>query len=202
MNKQQQRRQFLKKLALGIGSTSLLATQGKLQLIQSAMAADYSGFTDHKSLVCVYLAGGNDSFNMMVPYQQSAYDQYKTSRAGMALARNTLLPLTGDQQAFHPSMPDLQNLYNTNKLSVVSNVGALIEPTNRTSYNNDSVLLPADLFSHSHQQEFWQTGATAKTSTHPPGWGGRMMDLLASANTNPTDPALFSVAGNSIWQRG
>lgn len=199
-----ERRAFIRKLVLGIGSTGLLATQGKLQLIQSAMAAasDYSGLTDHKSLVCVFLFGGNDAFNMMVPYEQTAYNKYQSSRTNLALDRNTLLPLTGNQQAFHPSMPDLQSLYNTNKLSVVTNVGALIEPTTRDTYTNKSVQLPADLFSHNHQQEFWQAGSTAKTSTRPPGWGGRMMDLLVTANDSVTDPALFSVAGNSIWQRG
>ncbi|MFW5427361.1 MAG: DUF1501 domain-containing protein [Methylophagaceae bacterium] len=200
----QQRRAFLKKLAVGVGSTSFLATQGKLQLMQSAMAAssDYSALTDHKSLVCVFLFGGNDAFNMLVPYEQSAYDDYKKARSGLALARNSLHPLKGNQQAFHASMPDLQALYNNDNLTVAASIGALIEPTNRTTYKNESARLPADLFSHSHQQEFWETGSTAKASVHPPGWGGRMMDMLTTANTNPTEPALFSLAGNSVWQRG
>ncbi len=199
-----QRRSFLKKLALGVGSTSLLAAQGKLQLMQSAMAAssDYSALTDHKSLVCIFLFGGNDAFNMLVPYEQAAYDQYKTSRSGLALPRNTLKPLKGNQQAFHPSMSKLQALYNNDKLAVASSIGALIKPTDRTTYKNGTVPLPADLFSHSHQQEFWETGTTAKSSVHPPGWGGRMMDMLITANTNPTEPALFSLAGNSVWQHG
>ena len=200
----QQRRIFLKKLALGIGSTSLFAMQGKLQLIQSAMAAssDYSYFTDHKSLVCIFLLGGNDSFNMLVPYEQSAYQQYANSRKGMALSRGSLLSLKGNEHAFHPSLNKLQKLYNTDKLGVVANVGALIEPVTKAAYENKSVRLPADLFSHSHQQEFWETGATATSSIHPPGWGGRMMDMLASANRDPSEAALFSLAGNSVWQRG
>ncbi len=199
-----QRRSFLKKLAVGVGSTSFIATQGKLQLMQSAMAAssDYSALSDHKSLVCVFLLGGNDAFNMLVPYEQSAYDDYNKARSGLALARNSLHPLKGNQQAFHASMPDLQTLYNNDKLAVAASIGALIEPTSRTTYKNKSARLPADLFSHSHQQEFWQTGSTAKASVHPPGWGGRMMDMLTTANSNPTEPALFSLAGNSIWQRG
>lgn len=199
----QQRRAFLRKLAVGVGSTSLLATQGKLQLIQSAMAAsNYSGVNDHKSLVCVFLFGGNDAFNMLVPYEQAAYDQYKKSRSSMALSRGSLLALKGNQQAFHASMPDLQKLYNNNKLAVAANIGALIEPTTRANYQKENVQLPADLFSHSHQQEFWETGTTAKSSVHPPGWGGRMMDMLTTANSNPSEPALFSLAGNSVWQRG
>ena len=199
-----QRRSFLKKLGLGIGSTSVLAMQGKLQLIQAAMAAeqDYSALEDHKSLVCVFLFGGNDSFNMVVPYEQNAYQQYANSRNAMALDRNTLLPLKGDAFAFHPAMPGLQSLYNDDKLGVVANVGALIEPVTKSAYMNETARVPADLFSHSHQQEFWETGATATSSIHPPGWGGRMMDMLVTANTNPSEAALFSLAGNSLWQRG
>ena len=201
---QQSRRIFLKSLSLGVGATSLLATQSKLQLIQSAMAqsSSYAGFNDHKSLVCVFLNGGNDSFNTLVPYEQNAYDAYKQSRTKMALSRESLLPLTGNQYAFHQSLPDLQSLYNDKKLAVAANIGALIEPTTRTAYQNETANLPADLFSHSHQMEFWQTGSTAKSSVHPPGWGGRMIDMLASANDNPTDPALFSLANNSVWARG
>jgi len=200
----QQRRRFLKKLALGVGSTSVLAMQGKLQLMQSAIAAssDYSHLTDHKSLVCIFLFGGNDSFNMLVPYQQAAYQQYANSRKGMALSRESLHPLQGGEYAFHSSLPKLQQIYNADKLGVVANVGALIEPVSKLAYENETIKLPADLFSHSHQQEFWETGATASNSIHPPGWGGRMIDMLASANTNPNEAALFSIAGNSVWQRG
>jgi len=206
MNKiqQQTRRHFLKKLALGIGSASLFATQTKLQLMQSALAmsTDYSGFTDHKSLVCVFLFGGNDSYNMLVPYEQSEYNQYNTVRSSLAISRNALLPLKGNEYAFHPSMPDLQTLFNQDKLAVMGNVGPLIQPTTRAQYQNESVALPADLFSHNHQQEFWETGTTATGSQHPPGWGGRMIDLLITANSDQTSPALFGLSGNSVWQRG
>ncbi|HIO97299.1 MAG TPA: DUF1501 domain-containing protein, partial [Leucothrix sp.] len=86
-SEQQSRRSFLKKLSLGVGASALTATQGKLQLIQSAMAqsSGYAGLNDHKSLVCVFLNGGNDAFNMLVPYEQNAYNDYKKSRSKMAL---------------------------------------------------------------------------------------------------------------------
>ncbi|MEB8431635.1 DUF1501 domain-containing protein [Cocleimonas sp. KMM 6892] len=200
----QSRRSFLKKLSIGVGSSSLLATQGKLQLMNAAIAADsdYSHFDDHKSLVCVFLLGGNDAFNTMIPYEQSAYQKYQAARTGMALSRNSLHALKGGEQAFHSSLPDLQQLYNDDKLAVATNIGAIIEPTTRQTFKNKSVQLPPDLFSHSHQQEFWETGTTAKNSVHPPGWGGRMIDMLASANSNPTEPSMFSLAGNSVWQKG
>lgn len=200
--KTEQRRAFLKKMALGIGSTSLLATQTNLQLMKAAVAADYNNINDHKSLVCVFLQGGNDSFNMFVPYQQSAYNAYSSARTSLAIPRNKLLALKGNQHAFHPSMPKLRSLYNSDKLGVVRNVGALIRPTSRNAFQNGTAELPAELFSHNHQQEFWQTGKTAKASVHAPGWGGKMMDLLSSANTNSNEPAMFSVAGNSLWQKG
>ncbi|KAG1652862.1 hypothetical protein GQR58_026014 [Nymphon striatum] len=133
----QTRRSFLKKLALGVGSSSLLATQGKLQLMSSAIAADsdYSYFDDHKSLF-----GGNDCFNTMVPYEQSAYQKYQAARTGMALSRNSLHALKGGEQAFHSSLPDLQQLYNDDKLAVATNIGALIEPTTRQAFKNESPL--------------------------------------------------------------
>ncbi len=198
------RRSFLKSLVLGIGASSLMATQGKLSLIQSAMAqsSDYTALNDHKSLVCIFLAGGNDAFNMLVPYEKNAYDQYKKTRKKIALKHENLLPLTGSSYAFHPSMLELQSLYNNKKLAIAANIGSLIEPTTRTTYQNKTAQLPADLFSHSHQQEFLQACSAAKSSIHPPGWGGRMMDMLAAANDRPRDPALFSFAGNSVWQRG
>lgn len=205
MNKTQlqSRRHFLKKLALGVGSASVLATQTKLQLMQSAMAmsSDYSDLEDNKSLVCVFLYGGNDSYNTVIPYEQSAYDQYNDVRSKIAIDRGELSPLKGGQFALHPSMPELSNLFKNDDVALMANVGALIEPTTRASFQNESVMLPADLFSHNHQQEFWQTGASTAGSA-PPGWGGRMMDLLSSANVNPTGPSSFSLAGNNAWQNG
>ncbi len=199
-----QRRAFLKKMALGIGATSLLATQGKLQLMQSAMASSssYSHLNDHKSLVCIYLFGGNDAFNMLIPYEENAYNQYKLDRTSLALKREDLLALKGGQYAFHPSMPDVQTLYNENNLTVSASVGALIEPVTRSDFKNKSLQFPEHLFSHSHQELFWATGAATKSGVQPPGWGGRMMDMLISANTDPNQPALFSLIGNKPWQRG
>lgn len=198
------RRNFLTRLALGIGGASLLATQDKLQLIQSAMAASSSvGTTStHKSLVCVFLYGGNDAFNMLIPYSQSAYQRYVTDRSVMALPYDQLLPLKNTQQAFHPAMSRLQQLFNQGDLAVIANTGALIQPVTKTEITQETAVLPSDLFSHNHQQEFWQTGAAAKASKHAPGWGGRMADLLVSANDDPTTPALFTMAGNSLWQSG
>ncbi|MCF6254598.1 MAG: DUF1501 domain-containing protein [Thiomicrorhabdus sp.] len=198
------RRAFLKKLALGIGCSSLLATQNKLQLMQSAMASSssYSSLSDHKSLVCIYLAGGNDAFNMVVPYEQNTYNQYKEARTSLALERETLLPLKDEQYAFHTSMPDLQTLYNSGNLAVSASVGALIEPITRNEYKNKNTPRPEHLFSHSHQEQFWATASITKSGVQPPGWGGRMMDMLTTANTNPNQPALFSLAGNNPWQRG
>ena len=150
----QGRRRFLRNLALAAGGSSLLSYQGKLQLIQSALASSNAATAagDEKSLVCVFLFGGNDSFNMFVPYEQTAYDNYASIRQNLAIPRAELLPVTGNQQAFHPGMSNMRDLYDQGKLAVVSNLGTLFEPTTRADYQNGLVQVPPDLFSHSHQQ--------------------------------------------------
>ncbi len=197
------RRAFLKKMALGSIGVSAAAMQGKLNLIQAALAAgDYTALPDHKSLVCVFLYGGNDAFNMFVPYATSAYNQYANIRKNLAIPRANLLPVTGNQHAFHPSMPKTRNLYNQGKTVLVSNLGTLYQPTTRAQVNNDTAVLPPDLFSHSHQQEIWQTGLSPATGVSHSGWGGRMADLLMDANSNADLPPTFTLNGSNLWQMG
>ena len=104
---------------------------GKLNLIGSALAADadYQALTDYKALVCVFLYGGSDSFSMFVPYEQTAYDRYAASRAGLSIARENLLTSSSDADiGFHPLLPDLHNLYGAGDLAILANVGNLITP--------------------------------------------------------------------------
>lgn len=203
MNKQlqRQRRRFLKQMSL-LGGTSLLASQSKLQLISTALAADYNSISNYKSLVCIFLFGGNDAFNMFIPYENAAYQNYANIRQNMAIAQNTLLPVSNGQHAFHPSMPKLRNLYNGNKLALVSNLGNLIEPVTRQQYLDyengmGNIQLPRGLFSHSDQQEIWQTNLMPEAGTSHSGWGGRIADLLRDANHFPFS---FTLNGNNAWQ--
>lgn len=186
-----------------VGS-GVLASQGKLSLMQSALAAsrDYSTLDDYKSLVCIFMFGGNDAFNMFMPYAQSDYDQYASIRGSLAIPRQFVLPVTGDQYGFHPSMTNIRNLYNAGQLSVLANTGTLLEPTTREDYQNQNVAVPPDLFSHSHQMEMWQTDKPPVAGITQDGWGGKMADLLRDANSNPQIPPTLTLFGNNNWQAG
>ena len=195
------RRMFLKRLALLGTSASLLATQDRFQLISSAVAAasDYSNLSDHKSLVCIFLNGGNDGFNTLIPYESNQYQNYQTNRTSLAIPRNELTPLKGGQQALHPSLSDLSNLYDTDKLAVVANVGSLIQPVSKFEFQQGTAPLPSALFSHSHQQSFWQTAKLSEGGFVPTGWGGRMADLLHSSNVQANIPLTYSLSGSNLW---
>ncbi len=196
------RRDFLARMALLAGGATYAATQSRFSLIQSALAASsrYADIEDYKSLVCVFLFGGNDSLNMWVPYPQAQYDNYAALRQALAIPRSQLLPVSGNEYAFHQNMPAMRDLYNAGQLAIVSNVGNLIEPTTRETYQNESVRLPPDLFSHSHQTDMWQTNLPSDVFSTSTGWGGRMGDLLAEANSNPAIPPTFTLTGSNLWQ--
>ena len=197
------RRRFLERLALTAVGSGALATQGKLGLMQSALAAtgDYTNLDDYRSLVCVFLYGGNDTYNTIIPTDATNYNRYATVRGPLALANAGLHGLNGIDYGLHPSMGALASLYNTGKLAIVGNVGTLFEPTTRESYANGG-LIPPNLFSHNDQQEIWQTARPPLAGITQPGWGGRMADLLAQANTNPYVPPTITLFGNNNFQAG
>jgi uncharacterized protein (DUF1501 family) len=198
------RRRFLEKLALTAVGSSVIATQGKLSLMQSALAATggYNSIDDYKSLVCVFMFGGNDTYNTIIPTDSAGYNQYASARGPLAIPNSGLLGLNGASYGFHPAMTGMQNLYNSGKLAVVGNVGTLFEPTTRDTYQQGSVLVPPDLFSHNDQQEIWQTARAPLAGVTQPGWGGRMADLLEQANSNPYVPPTITMAGNNNFQAG
>lgn len=204
-----QRRKFLQQLGVIGGGSTLLATQTKLQLIDSVLAADYSRIQDHKSLVCIFLSGGNDAFNMFVPYQTTEYQHYRNIRQTLAIPRNQLLPVNGGiDYAFHPSMGAARNIYNQGHLALISNVGTLYEPLTQQQYlafksGDKNIRVPPDLFSHSQQQEIWQTNRSREATSIHPGWGGLIADLLDNANSNPNIPPTISLtSNNNLWQSG
>jgi uncharacterized protein (DUF1501 family) len=117
----------------------------------------------YKALVCIFLNGGNDGNNMVIPYDTPNYNAYAAARPGLAIAQGSLVPMNnppgmpGRQFAFHPNMPEMTSLFNQNKLAVVTNVGPLVVPTSQTEYINNTVPRPFSLFSHSDQVQCWQT---------------------------------------------
>jgi uncharacterized protein (DUF1501 family) len=198
------RRQFMRQsVCAAVGMTSLASTLFDLRRV--AAAAPTSG-TDYKALVCVFLYGGNDSNNMMVPYDPTDYTSYASVRQGLALPQNTLLPINllggGDGRlwSLHPNLPGLQSLFGQQKMAILANVGPLVAPVTIDQWNNGTAALPPQLFSHSDQTLHWQTSIPDQ----PPatGWGGRVADMLRALNGTAQISMSLSLAGTNTFQVG
>lgn len=158
----------------------------------------------HKALVCLFLDGGNDSFNMLVPREADEFQRYRAARTGLSLQAEELLPITDAASArafgLHPEMAAMQSLYAAGELAFVCNVGTLIEPTTLAAFENRSARLPLGLFSHSDQVMHWQTSTPDKRDSK--GWFGRMADVLDALNESPKVSMNISLAGTNILQSG
>ena len=204
------RRRFLGTASCAaIGSTTFFSTLFNLGMANEAAGrtakSSLNPSNDYKALVCILLAGGNDSFNMLVPTSNTAYNAYSTTRSNQALAQNSLLGLThlaGGMPSLgvHPSMPEVQSMYNSGRLAFISNVGTLVEPTTKTQFENGGVTLPLGLFSHADQIQQWQTSVPQTRSSS--GWGGRMADILQSMNNNQNISMNISLSGRNFFQSG
>lgn len=201
----QNRRAFLKAGAysalLGSGAA---AVNGKMSLIGSALAAqgDYANLPGYKALVCVFLYGGSDSFNMFIPAENSLFEQYSQARGQLALPRSNLLSDSAGSVLFNPNLAGLRDIYNDSNLAIVRNVGNLIQPITRNEYNSNPERIPAELFAHNHQQEQVQKSWSSKpTGLVGAGWGGRMADLLMEANSTNLPPS-YSMNNSNFFQPG
>jgi uncharacterized protein (DUF1501 family) len=197
------RRQFLSHgCALGVASQTLGTTLLSLGAARNA-AAQSAG--DYRALVCVLLAGGNDSYNMLVPSDSAQYAEYAAIRADLALPQSSLLPLSlsdtgGRAFGLHPGMGALQQLVNDGDAALVANVGTLLEPFDAGAVENGTARLPVGLFSHADQINQWQTAiADGRTSR---GWGGRLGDLLQGANLANGVSMNISLSGTNVFQSG
>ena len=211
------RRQFIGQAnCAAVGTASLLSSLLSLRL--TAGAASATNFTDYKALVCLFLNGGNDSFNMLIPRQQSAYNEYEQVRGGvggtgLAIPRANLHQITSSLQntsagagysdfGIHPDLPYLKTLYDQGDLAFVSNVGSLIEPTSLVQYNDGSKPLPEGLFSHPDHQVHWQTLVPQVRGSAPKGWGGRMAEVMSHANQQSNISMNISLSGANVLQSG
>ncbi|MEM9081488.1 MAG: DUF1501 domain-containing protein [Verrucomicrobiota bacterium] len=209
------RRKFLGESACAaLGSTSVMSTLLNLKMANHAAAAGLpAAGTDRKTLVCVFLHGGIDSFNVLVPRDASRYADYAASRSNLALPDTGLLTLNqngGDGQLYglHPGTSEITELFNgvggntsNRRLSFVSNVGTLIEPTSMTAYQNESVDIPLALFSHSDQIEQWQT-SLPQGGNKLTGWAGRAADVLHCTHNLDLASMSISFSGNNMFQVG
>ena len=162
-------------------------------------------FNDYRALVCLFLFGGNDSFNMLVPRSMAEYNAYAASRQNLAVAQADLLPIDslnpdGALYGVHPSMPGLHALFAQESAAFVANVGPLIVPTTKAQYQARSVALPPQLFSHNDQQAQWHSlrGRTLGDT----GWAGRMADLIRLNVAGQQLATNVSLTGNSLFQSG
>lgn len=178
----------------------MAATPG---LAYSQVTGGAGPFTDYRALVCVFLFGGNDSYNMLVPNTAAEYGQYATARQNLALLQSDLLPITpassaGPDFGLHPAMGGIQGLFNSGNAAFVTNVGPLVEPTTLDQYRNRSVILPPQLFSHNDQQDQWTSlrgNVPSKT-----GWAGRMADLIRDGVAGQQMATNASLFGSNLFQ--
>ncbi|MFN2530697.1 MAG: DUF1501 domain-containing protein [Pyrinomonadaceae bacterium] len=196
----QTRRNFLRNSACALGSMALASSIDSFGIVH---ALTPQAATDYKALVCVFLNGGNDGNNMLVSLDQ--YAQYANARsaAQLAIAQASLLPVSpvsGGSYGFHPNMPEAQNLFNQGKLAVLCNIGPLVEPLTRTTYQNGTGKKPLQLFSHSDQVGLFQTSVA--NSVSQTGWGGRLADKTNSLNGVSTFPINVSIAGINLFLTG
>jgi uncharacterized protein (DUF1501 family) len=189
-----------------LGTTTMFNTLMNLSMANTLAGANrYRSQNDYRALVCILLAGGNDSFNMLVPTTSSAYGEYAATRSNLALAQGDLLPLNytdGQGRSFgvHPAMPEVQGLFNQGKLAFLTNVGTLVAPTTKAQVQAGTAPLPKGLLSHADQIQQWQTSVPQTREAR--GWGGRMADILASQNTNQGISMSISLGGTNVFQAG
>ena len=188
------RREFLRRSGCGIGTAAALAAAVERFSLFSARA-DAAGY---KALVCVFLGGGNDGNNMVIPADTTGYGAYSSIRgsSGLAIAQSSLLPITpktlGVPFGLHPSLAAVHPLFDSGNLAVVCNVGPLVDPLTRETYLSGGPK-PFQLFSHSDQIAQWQTSIS--TGPSGTGWGGRIADTFG---ITPGLPVVTALAGGTF----
>ncbi len=204
------RRLFLRQGARGLGCLAAAplfgdALLGRLAAVQASAQASAPAGGPYKALVCVYLGGGHDSFNMLVPRSGADATAYAATRDVLAVPSADVLPLTpvtstGRDFGLHPAAPELQGLFAAGKLAFVANVGTLVQPMTRAQYQAGSVPKPKNLFSHSDQTTLWQAQSARPTAAY--GWAGRAADFVRTLNNgSPLSPAI-TLAGSTGLLRG
>ena len=191
------RREFLTHSGIALAGATQLSTFGRMA--HAAPGGDYC------AMVCILLAGGADSFNMLVPFDDDRYNEYAGVRSDLALPQGDLLELNyagagGAQFGVHPGMGEVQTLFNAGDLAFIANIGPLAEPTTRAAYDAGTASLPLGLFSHSDQIAVWQTSAAGvRVNT---GFAGRVADVLEPRiETGPVSMNI-SMSGTSLFQTG
>jgi uncharacterized protein (DUF1501 family) len=195
------RRDFLLRSG-ALTAGGLVSRLAPLSALGLAAGAHAQAASDYKALVCVFLYGGMDGNNLVVPMDSAGYAQYAAVRpaaSGVNIAQSALLPIqpanTATPYGLHPELSDLQPLFAQKKMALLANIGPLNEPTSKANY---FAKRPDNLFSHSDQQNQWQSAVSTGASRS--GWGGRIADQIAAQNT--AFPVVTSIAGASLFVAG
>ena len=198
------RRAVLRAL-LGGGTAAFAGAPLGLSLMSAAAPSRAASADDYRALVCVLLAGGADSFNMLVPSDPDGHAEYAAARSDLALPLGDLVELAGTHQGgrrfgMHPGLAPLAPLFESGELAWLANAGSLVEPTSPDALAAGTARLPLGLYSHSDQIAQWQT-AVADVRTGR-GVGGRIADLLGDVNGVVPVSMNLSVSGTNVFQSG
>ena len=201
------RRELLQGLGALAAGAGVTGTLGRLDLIGSAVAGSAVAGTasDYRALVCVFLFGGNDGFNLLLPMDAARYQPYAAARGDLAVPLASLLPLNVDSTTpvsvgVNPGVPALRDLFDAGRLSFVSDIGTLVQPTDRESYFSGQAELPPQLYSHNDQQEEWMRGSANNVDAE--GWGGLVADLIGGVHNSGVVPMNVSLSGANLLQVG
>ena len=193
------RRDFMKAAVTSMGALGGLAKLGELNALASVSP-------NYKALVCIFLAGGNDSHNMVIPVTTALqnYNTYAQGRQTLALPQAGLQIIQNgaDTYGLHPLMPEIAGLYTAGNAAVVANVGMLVQQntTKATFQSQNLAVLPPQLFSHSDQTNQWQAAVPSTTAFL--GWGGQLEDNLASYNTGAAFSPITATSGCGLFCTG
>src|ERR1051325_2522864 len=201
------RREFLRQAACAaVGTAAMTSAIRDLRFMNAAVAQ--SNINDYKALVCIFLGGGNDSNNLIIPTITSEYNNYASIRTPvLAIPQGAILPLSplnsdGHSYGFHPCCSQLQALFNAPqpRLAVLFNTGTLAYPLTKAQYSSTPSKRPPQLFSHADQVTQWQTSIPDQ----PPvtGWGGRCADLLNAVQPGAAISLSVSLAGANTFEVG
>ena len=195
------RRQILK---AGLSSFALGAAGSLFPFRRAAAFANGAAASDYKALVALFLYGGNDANNLVVPADDAGYGSYLRARGALALPRAALLPIQPSSArtpyGLHPRLQKLSGHFAARRLGVVANVGTQLVPLRRADILSEAVPLPLNLLSHEDQQVQWQSAQLQRTSET--GWGALLGDQLQNLSPDARYPALVTAAGSSLFVEG
>lgn len=191
------RRNFIRIGAATVGTLALRRFAEIPALAQSS--------SNYKALVCIFMYGGNDSNNTIIPLDDASFKAYTSIRGSVAIPQSALTQVhsaSGAPYGFFSILPEIASMFTSKELAVVANVGSLVQPVTRAQYQAANTPIPSNLFSHADQQQQWQTSMAQGNS--PTGWGGRVADYVAAQKLNSasTFPTFLSVAGNTLEGAG